>query len=231
MPVAEELSIASPPALEAPIEDANDQEEQVEQKDLAPNEMIAVPVWGSFMPLSGETYVQNVIEDTEHVHVIAFISPTCVSCHELSKEFRRMRHMPGLKNRPVRIGYVNIDNPVNDSILENHCGGIEVYYTPTILVYGADKTAPTEYTGDYLSDTIVPYVTGISDKDGFEAKAKDMELDMNMDDIEVEGNGNSAAVAQYGNTMADIGFLKALGEAAMDGLVDDFGSRGGGYIP
>ena len=31
--------------------------------------------------------------------------------------------------------------------------------------------------------------------------------------------------------MADIGFLRELGEAAMDGLVDDFGARGGGYIP
>lgn len=75
--------------------------------------------------------------------------------------------MPEMKSRRIRIGYVNIDNPINDSIIENSVGSNEVYYTPTVLVYGSDKTAPTEYTGDYLKETIVPFITDISDKDGY----------------------------------------------------------------
>lgn len=65
--------------------------------------------------------------------------------------------------------------------------------------------------------------------DGFKNTSGE-DLEVEIKDLE-EMDKNSEAVAKHGNTMADIGFLRELGEAAIDGLVDDFGARGGGYIP
>ena len=125
---------------------------------------------------------------------------------------------------------MNIDNPVNDPIIEKYNGGHDIYYTPTILYYGKDKSTPSLYEGDYSKATIQPFIVGACSKDGFKsATGKDLEVD--LEDLEEMDGKSSQAVAKYGNTMADIGFLRELGEAAMDGLVDDFGARGGGYIP
>ena len=52
-----------------------------------------------------------------------------------------------------------------------------------------------------------------------------------QDMSERDVSGVRGDAARRANTMMDIAFLSELGEAALDGLVDDFGSRGGGYIP
>ena len=128
---AEEPKVETP----APVEEAV-------QEEIKPEDMVYIPQWDGFMPLTPENFESDVIGDSEHAYIVAFVSPGCQSCKDLSTEFRRLMRMSQVKSLPVRIGYVNLDNPINDPIIQKHHGGHDLYYTPTILYYGKDKQAP-----------------------------------------------------------------------------------------
>ena len=58
-----------------------------------PEDMVYVPQWDGFMPLTPEGFEADVIGDDKHAYVVAFISPSCQGCKNLSTEMRRMMRM------------------------------------------------------------------------------------------------------------------------------------------
>ena len=48
----------------------------------------------------------------------------------------------------------------------------DIEFTPSVLVYGNDKTNPTEYLGDYEEQPISEHVCTYCDDNGFERRQK-----------------------------------------------------------
>mmetsp|Transcript_5876 Transcript_5876/g.7101 ORF Transcript_5876/g.7101 Transcript_5876/m.7101 type:complete len:136 (-) Transcript_5876:1067-1474(-) len=112
-------------------------------------------------------FEQTVINDKEHIWVVAFVSPTCHSCHALADEWSKLTSSRAVINRKIKFGYVDISMDSNSSILDKFCGDVEVQYTPTVLLYGEDKWAPEEYSGDYTSPSLNSETCSFCDTQGF----------------------------------------------------------------
>lgn len=72
-----------------------------------------------------------------------------------------------VNNRSVRFGYVNVDDISRDDVIKQYTINGDIEFTPTVLVYGADKSNPTEYVGDYEFDTLNEHVCTYCDDNGF----------------------------------------------------------------
>ena len=108
--------------------------------------------WSKFNAISDvDSFKGQVVGDTDNVWVVAFIHHTCGACQRLSNEWDQLKSLESINGRKVKFGYVDIDAPASQDIIKNHAVGGSVQYTPTVLVYGQDKLAPVEYTGEYLS--------------------------------------------------------------------------------
>ena len=62
---------------------------------------------------------------------------------------------------------MDIEAKGNKEILDNHMGGKEIAYTPTVMLYGKDKMKPIEYTGDYKLDTLKTFITDYCVENGY----------------------------------------------------------------
>ena len=123
--------------------------------------------WQRVEKLEVETFKKTVIEDTENVWVVAFVSDNCKSCKTLAVEWERLTKKTTITMRKVKFGYVDTAEASSDLIIDNYCGDNKVHLTPTILVYGADKRHPTEYTGDYKVASMNTYIADVCDSEGF----------------------------------------------------------------
>ena len=70
-------------------------------------------------------------------------------------------------DRPIKFGYVDISNAKNLDILTKFCGNLSIKFTPSVIMYGSDKSDPIEYTGDYNWAEIGESSTNYCDTEGF----------------------------------------------------------------
>jgi len=171
-------------------------------------------LWEKYYRLETETFKKTVVTDTENVWVIAFIDPACGGCKRLAVEWEKLTTVETVSVRRVKFGYLDITEEVNYEIVQSYTGGRKVEYTPTVLVYGQDKRSPLEYEGDYKVDSLEKYVTGYCDKNGYGIAPKS-----------VDYNGLNKGPA-------GLGYLRSIGEAALDGkynINDDYYGHVGGY--
>ena len=54
-----------------------------------------------------------------------------------------------IKTRKVKFGFVDIEDASANMILKDYVGNVMQILTPTVLIYGRDRKAPVEYTGNY----------------------------------------------------------------------------------
>lgn len=92
--------------------------------------------------------MNELLTDTENAWFVAFVSPTCGSCHELADRWNDLERA-AQQGHSVRFAYVDTSSTSGKDILRNYTGDVRVRYTPTILLYGQDKSQPEEYVGNY----------------------------------------------------------------------------------
>ena len=95
----------------------------------------------------------------------------------------------------MKFGYVNTSTKAGKEILRDFTGDVKVQYTPTILMYGSDKSKPVEYYGNYSSSgEIGNYVCDYCETNGFGHKPAGKEhvpestYETKSDDYPVEAN-------------------------------------------
>ena len=105
--------------------------------------------WGRYNRLDAASFQSTVLDDDDHVWAVAFVNPLCKSCRELASAWGPLtaRHSDGA--RRVRFGYVDALTADGKEIISSGTGKAKVQYMPTVLLFGLDKSAPVEYTGDY----------------------------------------------------------------------------------
>ena len=124
------------------------------------------PHWKNFEQLDVSGYNNKELNAHQNAWVVAFVSPTCSSCNDLADKWESIQQH-GLDHN-VKYAYVNTATDEGKEILRNYTGDVNVQYTPTILVYGSDKSRPEEYYGDYESqDEINNYVCDYCDTNGY----------------------------------------------------------------
>ena len=124
-------------------------------------------LWKDFNGLTTENFKETVLDDKDNVWIVAFISPMCNSCHVLADDWKELRVKDTVVNRKIKFGYVDVSVETNREILDKFCGDNKIKYTPTVLLYGDDKTKPTEYSGDYSLDSIHDKACEFCDAEGF----------------------------------------------------------------
>lgn len=129
---------AEPEQVEEPVEEVVAEEAPAEEvvEEVAAEEPEAVNIWGEFNGLNIDNFKSTVVDDKENVWVVAFISPTCNSCHVLADEWKQLRVKRSVTNRKIKFGYVDIAVSGNREILGKFCGDNKIKYTPTVLLYG-----------------------------------------------------------------------------------------------
>jgi len=100
-------------------------------------------------------------------------------------------------------------------IMETYTGDVELQFTPTILVYGSDKTDPLEYEGDYGYDDLNRKLCGYCDKHEFSLPGALPFPKIAAPKQELEGGDADPE---------DVRILRAIGDLALSGRFDGFQS-------
>jgi len=157
--------------------------------------------WGPYVRLDPANWETTVVNDTENVWVVAFTDPHCGACTRLANEWGGLNTNADMLARKVKFGYVDVSVDANNSIIDGYCGGSQVEYTPTVFVYGHEKTKPLEYSGDYKIPSLSRFIGNYCDTNGYSINTASASNPLN------EG-------------IANMGMLKMLGDAASNGAFD-----------
>ena len=95
------------------------------------------------------------------------MTPTCHGCQRLSREWVQLVEEAEIKALPVKFAFLNIETPENQEILEDYMGDKQISYTPTVMLYGADKMNPSEYTGDYKRHSLKSFIVNYCNEHHF----------------------------------------------------------------
>ena len=166
--VPPQFQVIRPVKVEEILKEKNEPEKKVEEiKETAKKVEEDANLWKDFNGLTIENFKETVLDDKDNVWIVAFISPHCHSCHVLADDWKQLRVKDTVINRKIKFGYVDVSIEANREILDKHCGDNKIKYTPTVLLYGDEKTKPTEYSGDYSLDSIHDKACDFCDDEGF----------------------------------------------------------------
>ena len=143
---------------------------ETEAEYLVPNGQLSQDygVWSASYPsLDKDNFQSQVINDKDSIWVVAYVKPTCRSCTRLAEQYKDLTSRPSITSRKVKFGFVDISKDVANDVVSKYSNGHDVTYTPTVLVYGADKSKPTAYSGDYSANDLDKHICGVCDKQGF----------------------------------------------------------------
>ena len=157
--------------------------------------------WNPYVKLDPTSWETTVVNDKENVWVVAFTDPHCGACTRLANEWGGLNSNADMLARKVKFGYVDVSQETNNSIIDGYCGGSQVEFTPTVFVYGHEKTKPVEYSGDYKIPSLSRFIGNYCDTNGYS--------------IDVASANNP-----LNEGIANLGMLKLLGDAASNGAFD-----------
>ena len=58
----------------------------------------------------------------------------------MTPEWEELVKSEAMNRYPVKFGYVNVDDPASDDVLTDYTVTGDIEFTPSVLVYGKDKT-------------------------------------------------------------------------------------------
>jgi hypothetical protein len=173
----------------------------LDEKDVAPEVDVPRVPWQRFQKVDASLFNNNIVSDTKNAYVVAYIDPSCPDCLALEPEFAKVVMSDDMVTRRVHFGYVDITEDGSRDILDNFVTGASIESTPTIYVYGQDKTKPTMYEGEFKAKDIVNFTTKFADTFGFTDTVDNTANPLN------EGPGG-------------LNLVKLLANAAMGGAFD-----------
>ena len=114
-------------------------------------------------------FKRDVMTDQKNLWIVAFINPNCPGCSSLAKEFNKLATYQRNSFRKVKFAFIDTSLESSAEVLEYFTGDDkEIEYTPTILVYGRDKTDPIHYRGDLKIAALNVYTTIYCQKYGYD---------------------------------------------------------------
>jgi len=114
---------------------------------MAPMIVVEGMMSGSVKMLSGSNFEKKVMKD-DGLWIVAFVAPWCGHCKALKPEFEKAA---GALKGVVNIGAVDATVKENEPL----AGKYNVKGFPTIKVFGADKSKPSDYQGPRQAGGIV----------------------------------------------------------------------------
>jgi thioredoxin-like negative regulator of GroEL len=106
-------------------------------------------------------------QDSDNLWVVAIISPECESCKELLTDFSTITSAENLAGRSLKFGVVDASTDAGKAWLKQEAADLDIKYTPTLVMFGKDKSAPTVYDGLYNHDPINEFICNQCDVDGY----------------------------------------------------------------
>jgi thiol-disulfide isomerase/thioredoxin len=101
--------------------------------------------------LDSDNFQNKVVDDEDNLWMVAFYADWCPYCKPFSSEFANAKNDPALVDRKVRFGAVDV--MANRDLTTQY--GIK--RSPTVKVFGRDKSAPVDYTGHRKQADVVSY--------------------------------------------------------------------------
>ena len=122
--------------------------------------------WDDFFEVTVDTH-DTILSDDENLWVVAIISKGCGSCEELLNDYQTITSAENLAGRSLKFGYVDHETDEGQEWMAEYAADLDIEYTPTILIFGKDKTAPVVYDGLYVHDPINEYICNQCEVEGF----------------------------------------------------------------
>ena len=101
--------------------------------------------------LDSSNFEDKVINDDENVWMVTYYADWCPYCKPFSPEFANAQNDPALADKRVKFGAVDV--MANRDLTSQY--GIK--RSPTVKVFGRDKSAPEDYVGHRKQADVVAY--------------------------------------------------------------------------
>ena len=82
--------------------------------------------WKNHDYLDVEGYEDRVLNDKENAWVVAFVSPSCPSCHKLADKWDGIQAKTREHEQNVKFGYVNTSSKAGKQILKDFTGDVNI---------------------------------------------------------------------------------------------------------
>ena len=111
--------------------------------------------------LTSENWADVVENDDENVWLVTFYADWCPYCKSWDEEMAAALEDPKLEDKKVR--FAAVDVMANRDLTMKF--GIK--RSPTVKVFGVDKTAPVDYTGHRRHADIINYIDDYAHENGY----------------------------------------------------------------
>ena len=108
--------------------------------------------------LTSENWKELVDDDTDNAWVITFYADWCPYCKTFSDDFGEAVKDPALENKKIKFGAVDV--MANRDLTKKF--GIK--RSPTVKIFGADKEAPEDYSGQRKKADLVTHCADFCEK-------------------------------------------------------------------
>ena len=115
--------------------------------------------------LDSDNWDSTVTSDKDNVWAVTFYSDWCPSCQNLETTILSAVSDPALKDKNIKFGAVDI------MAQSNLAAKFEVKGSPTVKVFGADKSSNEEFVGDLNQAELVSFLDGQVSSKTIEEKA------------------------------------------------------------
>jgi len=151
-------------------------------KVLSAFALIAAQVWALFDGdnieiLTSDNWDEKVINDEENAWVVTYYADWCPYCKSFSDEYDLAASDPTLADKKIKFG--SVDVMANRDLTKKY----EIKRSPTVKVFGKDKTAPEDYVGQRKSADIITYCDGYCTDHGYVILPPEPKFDYNVDAV------------------------------------------------
>lgn len=134
--------------------------------------------------LTSDNWKELIEDDADNAWVVTFYADWCPYCKTFSDEYAAAVISPKLEDKKVK--FAALDVMANRDLTKKF--GIK--RSPTVKIFGKDREAPEDYTGQRKTEDLVNHIAEFCEKNDFvvakevlEAKIKETEYQYNIDSI------------------------------------------------
>ena len=173
------------------------------------------------------TFEQEVLTDNENVWAIAYISPKCKACKKFKPAFERLTENEQMKGRNIKFAYVNVNDDSREDLIEKYTPAGELEFTPTLFMYGKDKSNPTEHpSADYTYNSLNEQVCTYTDNNGYSNEGAvayaEEAVPVASQEQELPESGLAPISGEGAGQIEDLSILRLISAAALGGQLDGF---------
>ena len=171
--------------------------------------------------LKEDNFEEMVVSDDENVWMITFYADWCPYCETFETEFRNAVVDPKLADKKIKFGAIDV--MANRDLTAKY----GVTRSPTVKVFGLDKSEPVEYLGQRKQADVVTYCDDYCVENDYVVPPPPIVYEYNIDAIRqsISAENRQRVLEANDSTQTELTRIETLFLSDQQSIVDEFDAK------